>query len=228
MSAKHEERNGYYTTIATKISHADKAKLANIAEGFDMTIYELLQALLLALVRYFDKGSLVTYDHNAMMNAFTNTMFSLKDSYSPLSIKGHDKRNISRAILFVEQMPRQHPQLMAVSKDKSGNLIETYNFDTMLADFMGAIDREALQALECERKKQGYFSLAHTLHDMILENAPQQDSMAEEIAEMFTDIRITTGERINDEVFYPKGWEHGRNGESCIIPTRRKRVLAEL
>lgn len=226
--AKHEAQNGYYTTIATKISHADKAKLMNIANGFNMTFYELLQALLLALVRYFDTGSLVTYHHNAMINAFANTMFSLNDSYSPLSIKGHDKRSISRAILFVKQEHRQQPQMMAVSKDNSGNLIETYNFDTMLSDFMGAFDNEVLQALQCERKKQGYFSLAHTLHDMILEKVPQQDSMAEEIAEMFTDIRIATGEKINDEVFYPKGWEHGRNGESCIVPLQRKRVLAEL
>ena len=108
--ARHIEENGYYTTIATKISEADKAKLINIANGFEMTFYELLQALLLALVRYFDKGSLVTYDHNAMMNAFANTIFSLKESYCPLSVRGHEKRFVSRAILFVKQQPRKRPQ----------------------------------------------------------------------------------------------------------------------
>lgn len=226
MKAKHEAQRGYYTTIATKISHADKAKLVSIAEGFKMSFYELLQALLLALVRYFDAESLVTYDHNAMMNAFANTIFSLKGSFSPLSLTGHEKRNINRAILFVQQNPKQLPQLLAVSKAHDGNMKETYNFDTMLYEFLRSIDNEVLQTLCEEKASRGYFSLLQTLHDIVLERTPLHDQMADEIAEMFTDIRPTTGEHINNEVFYRRNYESGRNGESCIIPTRRKTTLA--
>lgn len=227
MRAKHETTKGYYTTIATKISHADKAKLVSIADGFGMTFYELLQALLLAMVRYFDTGSLVTYDHNAMLNAFANTMFALKDSYSPLSIKDHDRRTISQAILLVEQRPRKRPQLMAVSKDHCGNLIESYNQDTMLSAFMGALDPDTLKALEREQKKQGYFSIAHTMHEIIMQRTPAPaDSMREEIAEMFTDARTATGEQVNEDVHYKNKYNIG---EEYTAPTlRKKRHKVEL
>lgn len=218
--------NHYYTTIATKISYSDKAKLVSIANGFGMTFYELLQALLLAMVRYFDTGSLVTYDHNAMINAFANTMFSLKDSFSPLSIRGHERRAVKRAFLLVEQRPHKQPQLLAVSKDDCGNLIESYNFDSMLSDFMEALDPEALQALTREQKKQGYFSIAHTLHEIIMRRADKPaDSISREIAEMFTDGRTASGERVNNDVHFRRKlnkWE-----ESTTPTPNKKRHKVE-
>ena len=36
MRAKHETQQGYYTTIATKISKTAKQKLITIADGFNM------------------------------------------------------------------------------------------------------------------------------------------------------------------------------------------------
>lgn len=221
MREKSETRNHYYTTIATKVSKADKAKLVSIADGFGMTFYELLQALLLAMVRYFDTGSLVTYDHNAMINAFANTMFALKDSYSPLSIRGHEKRTISRAFLLVEQRPHKQPQLLAVNKDQCGNLIESYNYDTMLSDFMGALDPEALQALNREQQKQGYFSITHTLHELLMQHAPApSDTMREEIAELFTDERTTTGEQVNNDTHYKR---KNNIGDGYTTPTPHKK-----
>ena len=186
-----------------------------------MTLYQLLQALMLAMVRYFDAGSLITYEHNAMLNAFANTLFSLKDSYSPLSISGHERRTVNRAILLVEQPPMKQPQLMAVSKDQYGNLIESYNFDSMLSAFMGALDPEALQAITREQKKQGYFSIAHTLHELILQRAEKPaDIMSQEIADMFTDARTTTGEQPNEEIHYNRKYN---KGDDYTAPTPHKR-----
>ncbi len=229
MREKREPRNHYYTTIATKVSRADKAKLVSIADGFGMTFYELLQALLLAMVRYFDTGSLVTYDHNAMINAFANTMFALKDSYSPLSIKGHEKRTISRAFLLVEQRPHKQPQLLAVSKDHCGNLIESYNYDTMLSDFMGALDPEALQALNREQQEQGYFSITHTLHELLMQHAPAPtpaDMISQDVAEMFTDERTTTGEQVNNDIHYKR--KHNRWEDTTTPTPAKKRHKVEL
>mgnify|MGYP007056211947 FL=1 len=227
MRARHDPQAGYYTTIATKISLADKVRLSRIADGFGLSIYELMQGLLMAMARYFDKGCLVTYDHNTMMNAFANTLFALKDSYSPLSIKGHDRRNIGQAILLVEQRPHKQPQLLAVSKDSQGNLIESYNYDTMLSAFMGALDPESLQALEREQKRQGYFSIAHTLHELVLQRTPAPaDSMSEEIAELFTDMRTTTGEQVNEDIHY-KG-KHNIGDEYTAPTPHRKRHKVEL
>jgi len=219
--AKQKEGKGYYLHVGTKITYSDRDKLDVIAKGMGMTLYQLLQALMLAMVRYFDAGSLITYEHNAMMNAFANTLFSLKDSYSPLSLNGHGKRTVNHAILLVEQPPMKQPQLMAVSKDQYGNLIESYNFDTMLSDFMGALDPEALQAITREQKKQGYFSIAHTLHELILQRAEKPaDIMSQEIADMFTDARTTTGEQVNEDVHYNRKYN---KGDDYTAPTPHKR-----
>ena len=219
--AKQKEGNGYYLHVGTKITYSDRDKLDVIAKGMGMTLYQLLQALMLAMVRYFDAGSLITYEHNAMLNAFANTLFSLKDSYSPLSISGHERRTVNRAILLVEQPPRKQPQLMEVSKDQYGNIVESYNFDSMLSAFMGALDPEALQAIIREQKKQGYFSIAHTLHELILQRAEKPaDIMSQEIADMFTDARTTAGEQVNEDIHY-KGKQN--RGEEYTAPTPRKR-----
>ena len=224
---KHDAQKGYYTTIATKISHSDKAKLVAVADRFGMTFYELLQALLLATVRYFDSESVITDEHAAMMHAFEDSIFSTRGSFSPLSIKGHEARTISRALLFVEQKPGERPQLLAVSRAPGGKLTESYNFDTMLCGFMEAVDPEALRALQKEQGKQGYFSIAHTLHEvaMRLTESPA-DTIANEIAEMFTDARTSAGEEINEDVFYKRKmrqWEH-----SGIPTPHAKRHIVEL
>ena len=225
--AKQKEGSGYYLHVGTKITYSDRDKLDVIAKGMGMTLYQLLQALMLAMVRYFDAGSLITYEHNAMLNAFANTLFSLKDSFSPLSLNGHGKRTVNHAILLVEQPPMKQPQLMAVSKDQYGNLIESYNFDTMLSDFMGALDPEALQAITREQKKQGYFSIAHTLHELILQRAEKPaDIMSQEIADMFTDARTTTGEQVNEDVHYNRKYN---KGDDYTAPTpHKKRARADL
>ena len=219
--AKQKEGNGYYLHVGTKITYSDRDKLDVIAKGMGMTLYQLLQALMLAMVRYFDAGSLITYEHNAMLNAFANTLFSLKDSYSPLSISGHERRTVNRAILLVEQPPRKQPQLMEVSKDQYGNIVESYNFDSMLSAFMGALAPEALQAIIREQKKQGYFSIAHTLHELILQRAEKPaDIMSQEIADMFTDARTTTGEQVNEDVHYNRKYN---KGDDYTAPTPHKR-----
>ncbi len=225
--AKQSEGKGYYLHVGTKITYSDRDKLDNIAKGMGMTLYQLLQALMLAVVRYFDAGSLITYEHNAMLNAFANTLFSLKDSYSPLSISGHERRTVNRAILLVEQPPRKQPQLMEISKDQYGNIVESYNFDSMLSAFMGALDPEALQAITREQKKQGYFSIAHTLHELILQRADKPaDSMSQEIAAMFTDARTTTGEKVNEDIHYKL--KHNRGDEYTAPTPHKRRVRADL
>lgn len=90
----------------------------------------------------------------------------------------------------------------------------------MLSDFMGALDPEALQAITREQKKQGYFSIAHTLHELILQRSEKPaDIMSQEIADMFTDTRTTTGEQVNEDVHYRR--KHNR-GEEYTAPTPEK------
>ena len=213
---------GLYSPIATKVSAEDRAKLEIIANGFDMSVYELLQGLLLALIRYFDTSSIITHEHNTMMNAFANTMFALKDSFNPLAQRNRKKESITKAILFVER-PHKQPQLISVCKDGGGNLRESYNFETMLTDFLGAFDPDTLQVLKQLKEHWGNFSLTHTLHETIMQSKPAPaDTMGAEVEAEFDDIRIATGDKPNEDVHHKSTRTHW---ESCTAPAMPKKTV---
>ena len=76
MSRIKSEKGNHMVTIASKVTIRDKEKIRAVAGAFGLTFYELQQSLLLAFLRYFDSDNVVTYDHNCMMNAFANTMYT--------------------------------------------------------------------------------------------------------------------------------------------------------
>ena len=204
MKAKHDVKQGYYTTVATKISRYDKQKLCVIANSFQMSFYELLQSLLLAIVRYFDKDSLISHDCDTMINAFANVMSATANSFSPLAT-GHQKKSVKGAILFVQRKNDQQPQIIAIGKDGKGQLTETYNIDKMLADYLRATDPEILRVLEDECKRMELFSISHTLHRLILQAHTQTtETISEEINSLFNDIRIPSGQSINEDIHYKR------------------------
>ena len=192
------------TTIASKISRADKQKLHAIADYLGLSFYSLVQSILMTIIRYWDRGAFLTAEHYVMVEAFANVLKSVSGSHIPLSARNNDKDHIVGAILFVERKNEAHPQLMAIRKDKDGNMSESYNYDTMLSDFLNAINPDCLQHLKDEAKHNGYFSITHTLCKMITQRSTstKEDSLREEIAEMFNDIRIPSGQSINDDIYY--------------------------
>ena len=224
MRVKHNSENGYFTTIATKISLADKVRLSRIADGFNMTLYELLQALLLSMARYFDKGSAVTYEGNTLLNALGNIMFANADSFSPMALKNRQKQHVSSAFLFLKCEQGQRPQLIEVHNDTQGNIIESYNYDGMLSAFLGCLDPDALQRLKDEAERLGYFSITHTLHELIMQRTPTTtaDNMRAEVQEMFNDIRIDTGQQPNEETHYKS--KPNRGDYTTITPQKTYRA----
>ena len=227
MRVKHDAANGNFTTIATKISLADKVRLWRIAEGFGMTLYELLQALLLGIARYFDKGSIVTDEGNSLLNAIGNISFASKGSFSPMALKDRQHQRVSGAILFLQRRVGQRPQLIETHQDKQGNIVESYNYDTMLSAFLNCLDPDALQRLKDEAQRQGYFSITHTLHEIILQRTAntKADTISAEVRELFTDERIATGQRINEDTYYKS--KHNRGNDYTTI-TQRKNYRADL
>ena len=220
MRAKHDAKQGYYTNIATKISNTDKQKLCTIAQHFGLSCYELLQGLLLALVRYFDTDTPISDKNRTMLQAFANIMFATDDSFSPLSLKGYKKECISSAILFVRRKENQRAQIIAVGKDEQGRLTETYNTDKMLADYLKATDPDILQVLEDKRKCMELFSIGHTLHELVTKRtSTPADTMSEEINSLFDDIRIPSGQAINEDVHY-KG-KYNRGDYTQVTPHRQ-------
>lgn len=224
MRMRHNAESGKTTTIATKVTLADKVRLCRIADGFNMSLYELLQALLLGIVRYFDKGQVITYEDNSLLNAIGNIIFATQDSFSPMALKYRNKQRVCKSILFLQREAGQRPQVAEVHTDNSGNIIESYNYDTMLSAFLGSTDPDVLQLLEDETKRLGYFSITHTLHELMLQrSASAEDTIAEDVAELFSDIRIPTGQSINDDVYYKRKLNRG-DGYSTITRKQTYRV----
>lgn len=221
MKMKHDAANGNFTTIATKISLADKVRLSRIADGFGMTLYELMQGLLLGMARYFDKGSIVTYEGNSLLNALGNILLANADSFCPMALKNR-QQHVCKAILFLQTQAGERPQLMEARTDTQGNMIESYNYDGMLSAILGCIDPDGLQRLKDEAKRNGYFSITHTLHELIMQrtHTTTADNMSAEVQELFSDVRIATGEQPNEETHYRRK----RNmSDDYAAPTPHKR-----
>lgn len=200
-----ERRAKDTTTIASKISRTDKQKLHAIADHLGLTFYGLVQAILLTVIRYWDRSDSLSAEHRNMIEAFAIILKSTIGSYNPISGRNREKDTIKSAIYLIERKAGQRPQLLEVSKNESGGIVESYNYDSMLSAFLGAIDPKALHCLEDEAKILGHFSIIQTLHELILQRTtPQAESISMEIDDLFNDVRIATGQAINKDTYYKR------------------------
>ena len=205
-------------TIATKVSVSDKNKLYAIAEKLGLSYYQLTQSIFMTLIRYWDNGSELSTEHTAMINAFAIVLKSIIGSYNPFSTKGNGKDSVKGAILLVERKNCLRPQLMYISKSDNNKIQENYNFDTMLSAFLNAIAPDVLERLNDESKILGYFSITQTMRELIMKNStPAKDIMRAQIEDMFSDIRIDTGEEIEDEVFYQRGYNRNADEYTTVF-----------
>lgn len=226
MTRSKTESGNEFMTIASKVSKEDRAKIKAIANVFGMSLYELLQSLLLGMLRYFDIDRHSTYEHNCMMDALFVAIRSLKGSYCPLQKNGREKRRIKSAILFVEDSPNNRPQLLSVCKNDDGQMMESLNFDKMVADFLGCIDPDALQRLDSLKKELGYFSITHTLHEIIMQRTSSTDGDQDYIRTLFEDMRIPSGQAVNEDVLYQK--PHRTNVDEYTTITPKQTFRADL
>lgn len=218
------KQKGEIQVIATKVTVADKAKLNRIAHRWGMSLYELLQSLLLALVRVGDDAhSSITPRHQTMLETFLRTIRSTDGSTNPLTIRNRPKEEIDGVILFVGRRQGQRPQLLAITKDAQGNLKENWNHDIMLADFLNAADPAAAKVLQTEAPRHGHFSLLAYLHDVIInDRLSPDDTMREDIDAMFSDIRLPTGERLNNEEIKYKQ-KYNKGDYTALMPRQKVR-----
>lgn len=216
------KQQGEIQIIATKVTLAIKDKLFRIAEQWNMSFYELAQALLLALVRACDDTRTpLSPKHETMIRTFLNTIISTDGSFNPLSIAGRYKEHIDGALLFVNRSPEMRPQMIAVTQGANGEWNETYNHDIMLLDFLRAADPKAASVLQREAARHDHFSVLSYLHDLIMQSQPSADArMSEDIDELFSEIRIATGDRINEDVHYKN--HHNQRDYSCFIEGRKR------
>ena len=226
MTRAKRELGNEFLTIASKVSKEDKAKIKAVASLFGMSFYELLQSLLLGMLRYFDVGRNSTYEDNCMMDALFVAMRSMKGSYCPLQKQDRENRRIKGAILFVEDSPKNRPQLLSVSMNEDGQMMESLNFDKMVSDFFGCIDPDGLKRLERQRDELGFFSITHTLHEIIMQHESCIDENQEYIKELFEDKRIPSGQATNEDIVYKRGKR--QNVDEYTTITQRQTFRADI
>lgn len=209
--------------INTKVSESDKIKLDALAARFNMRYYELLQGLLISLLRYFDSYSVITNEHRILIEAFATTLIESKrkkacKSFNPLCVYDRETRKVNTAIYLIEQKNKERKQLLAVKENESGAIEESYNNDAILELVFASMNPNLLLALTAAKNERGNFSLAHTLEELVLEGAPDTaDQISTDVSEMFNEIRITTGEAINEDIYYKRKNNHyGENASTQI------------
>lgn len=214
-----------YCVVATKLTFCDKYKIDLIANKFGMTMYELFQCLLLCLLRYFDTDTPIENDSHSFLRYFAESILNSKDSYNPISLKQNNVSVLS-AIVILSKKEKKRPQTIAVKVDEKGNLLESYNIDKMLEDFLNATDTKLLNMLQKESIKDRKFSIFQTLHDGFCEYFKKHnDTLEEDIKELFSDIRIQSGKEINNDIYYNR--KFNSSVEKHIIETnkmKRKKV----
>ena len=173
------------------------------------------------MARYFDKGSIVTDESNSLLNAIGNIMFASKDSFSPMALKGRQQQRVCNVILFLQRNDSKRPQLMEAHTDSQGNMVESYNYDTMLSAFLNCLDPDALQRLKDEAQRHGYFSMTHTLHEIIMQRTAdtKADTISAEVRELFADERIPTGHKTNKDTYYKR--KPNRGNDYTTITTNK-------
>ena len=206
-----------YFTLCTKITVETRLALIRIAERWETNLYHLQQALLLAFARTCEPAEMCT-QHKTMTKAFLTTISTTFDSFDPLSNIRASQERADRALLFLHASPTLRPQLLSVARREDGAFVESHDHDEMFLAFLTATDPQAAHALQQESLAVQRSPLAH-LRDIIMKSRLSFDEQLKaDIDELFNDIRIPSGDAINDSVFYKR--RHRKGDYFSIIEIR--------
>ena len=200
--------------VLTKVPISIRGKISAIADRFSLTFYGLLQAVLKSFTHYLDSD--ITDEHATILDAFGYMLMSQRDSFNPLALKGKTIERIDKAIIFDSGSSR--PQVLGIAKDSEGRTTESRDQDAMLADYLRATDPQLLRVLEAEKDRRKDFGLSKTLRRLVMQRrTPQADQIREDVKSLFEDVRIDSGQRINEDVFYRH--KHNRGDYTALTPT---------
>lgn len=233
MGSGRKPKAGQYDTvsIATKVSSSNKEKLRCIAELFGMNIYQLLQTVVLLLLRSFDKQSDVSDEQEELINSYLSLIASFKNSFMPTM----DNYKIKKAILFLVRAKNNTPQMLSIAVDGKGKLTKSYNLDEILVDVLNSIDSRLIDELTDEKRIRRNINLVDTLRNMILSKRPSieqrmheeiqdlfNDEIKDEIDEMFNGLAPQTFEELND-VCYSRSYHKQMVDGDCFVKEAAKK-----
>ncbi len=215
-------------SLVTRITKEGKGKIIKIANNFGMNQYQLLQSLLLFLLKSFDKHTDISEENDTLLKCYLNYINSQKESFIPISISVSKYKSINKGIFFIEKGKGIKPQLISIYKDCKGKLTKSNNVDKIMEDVLFLLDPVIVGAIKRERKKNKNFSLLSTLHNMVMSNQDEEKTIHEEINELFSeeineifdDLTIETFEETKD-VYYKRKHAKGIDGVISYTPEAR-------
>lgn len=221
--------------VATKVKREDRIKLELIAKAWGMNLYQLIQGLLLFLLRSFDRQSDISADHETLIKSYLHLIASQKDSFSLIQSIDASRYKTNKAVFFIERGKGERPQMISIGVNENGKMTESYNTNEILSDVLASIDYKVLDELNDEKQALGQIGIIDTIRSIVKDT--HQDRMheeinnmfVEEIDEMFSDLAIETFEELAD-THYKRKHTKGIDGVNSYSveaakSTRDKRLL---
>lgn len=179
-----------YKVIATKIDWNVYLQLKLIADRTGLKVYNLLQTVADAYIKYLSTDTYITESIRTIVNAFARFRFQ-KDSFTLLE-PNDSNFHFTKCIAFIGKHGKRYEQavmLRVPGKDEQ-DIIMNRNNDEMLESLLQTIDPNLVDSLSAIKQNNSLLSLTDALRHAIDEATPgMRDSIAEDVAELFSDNR---------------------------------------
>lgn len=177
-----------YKVIATKIDWNVYLQLKLIADRTGLKVYNLLQTVADAYIKYLSTDTYITESIRTVVNAFARFRFQ-KDSFTLLE-PNDSKFHFTKCIAFIGKHGKLYEQavLLRVPGKDEQDIIMNMNNDEMLESLLLTIDPNLVDKLSTIKQDNRLLSLTDALRYAIDEATPgMRDSIEEDVAELFKD-----------------------------------------
>lgn len=179
-----------FKVIATKIDWNVYLQLKLIADRTGLKVYNLLQTVADAYIKYLSTDTYITESIRTVVNTFARFRFQ-KDSFTLLE-PNDSNFHFTKCIAFIGKHGKRYEQavLLRVPGKDEQDIIMNRNNDEMLESLLQTIDPNLVDSLSAIKQNNSLLSLTDALRHAIDEATPgMRDSIAEDVAELFSDNR---------------------------------------
>lgn len=214
MQAKHK-------VIATKVNEETYRLFNWISDKTGVTVYNLLQTVIEAYVRYFSSETQITEDLKRVISCFGRLSLSKKGF--TLGDPSASRWKFTRCVAFIGREERkgkfnEHEEAVLIRAPRKGepDFVMNQNNDAILEAVLMSLDPDVIRNLQTVKKDNGLPSLLDALRFASSETANDQTDIFErEINELFSDNeRGDFGQKPHEGTPYKRGYN--RNVESFL------------
>ena len=177
-----------YVVCATKMSPSMSERLNQAAAFFGLTKYQLIQSVLCAFLRCFDKGGPATDEMENFLQAILMGIESTSNSFNMCNPTAEPMP--TKVIILNEDKnkPGERPQLSVMTR-KGGEWEESLNFDEATEAVLASISPKLVRAVDDERDRNGGMTFTTALDSLLRKGsaAASRPDISAEVRELFSD-----------------------------------------